>query len=96
MFPGFLHCFFLFVHLWETWLENNLLMFPGLSTFGKHGSVGNNVSWFVHLRETWLGNNVPWFLDLRETWLGNDNACFLVCPPLGNMARKNTSWFVHL
>jgi hypothetical protein len=23
-----------------------------------------NVSWFVHLWETWLGNNVSWFVHL--------------------------------
>jgi hypothetical protein len=34
--------------------------------------VGNNVSCFEHLRETWLGNNVSWFVHLREQ-------CFHVC-----------------
>ena len=26
-----------------------------------------NVSWFVHLQETWLGNIVSWFVHLQET-----------------------------
>ena len=38
--------------------------------------VGNNVSWFVHLRETWLGNNVSWFAHLQKTWLGNNVSWF--------------------
>ena len=53
-----------------------------------------NISWFVHLQETWLGKNIScyvhlqekllgenifWFVHLQETWLGN-----------------NVSWFLHL
>jgi hypothetical protein len=34
-------------------------------------AIGSNVSWFVHLQETWLGSNVSWFAHLQETWLGN-------------------------
>jgi hypothetical protein len=36
--------------------------------------TGNNVSCFAHLRETCLGNKYK--------------QCFLVCPLLGNMAKK--------
>jgi hypothetical protein len=74
------------------------LMFPGLSTLGKHAWLGNNVSWFVHLRETWIGNNVSWFVHLRETWIGNNVSWFVHLGEtymarkqlliFGNMARK--------
>jgi hypothetical protein len=40
--------------------------------------LGNNVSWFAHLWETWLGNNVSWFVqginyfaDLKMTFRQN-------------------------
>ena len=56
--------------------------------------LGNNVSWFVHLQETWLGNNVSWFVHLLETWLGNNVSWFMHLQEtwLGN----NVYWFVHL
>ena len=44
--------------------------------------LGNNVSWFVHLYETWLGNNVSWLVHLYETWLGNNVSWFV--HPLGS------------
>jgi hypothetical protein len=56
--------------------------------------IGNNVSWFVHLQETWLGNNVFWFVHLQEIWLGNNVSWFVHLQEtwLGN----NVSWFVRL
>ena len=33
--------------------------------------LGNNVSWFVHLYETWLGNNVSWFVHPLGSPSGN-------------------------
>jgi hypothetical protein len=57
--------------------------------------IGNNFSWFVHLWETWLGNNVPWFLHLRKTWLYRKQY-FLICQPLGDMARKQCFLFHFL
>ena len=76
-------------------------MFLGLSTFEKHGQeticflvcppsgnmpIGNNVSWFVHLQETWLGNN--FFLICPPSGNMARKQCFLVCPPSGNMAKE--------
>ncbi len=54
---------------------------------------GNNVSWFVHLQETWLGNNVSWFVHLHETWLGNMS---WFVHPWKTWLGNNVSWFVHL
>jgi hypothetical protein len=46
--------------------------------------------------ETWPGNNVSWFVHLWETWLGKINGSLFVHVPLANIARKNNvSWFVH-
>ena len=49
--------------------------------------LGNNVSWFVHLQETWPGNNVSWFVHLSSGNMARKQ-CFLVCLPSGNMAGK--------
>jgi hypothetical protein len=40
-------------------------MFPGLPTFGKHGS-GIMFLGLPTFEKTWLGNNVSWFVHLRE------------------------------
>ena len=60
-------------------------MFPGLATFGKHGqeTMFPGLSTFG---ETWLGNNVSRFGHLWRNIARKQ--CFLVCSPLGNMARK--------
>ena len=54
----------------------------------------NNVPWFVHLQETWLGNNVSWFVYLQETWLRNNVFWFVYLQR--TWLRNNVSWFVHL
>jgi hypothetical protein len=35
---------------------------------------------FADFRETWVGNSVSWFAHLRETWLLGKKQCFMVCP----------------
>jgi hypothetical protein len=73
---------------WERILLSETSLFP------KCDCCVNNVSWFVHLQETWLGNNVSWFVHLQETWLGNNVSWFVHLQEtwLGN----NVTWFVHL
>jgi hypothetical protein len=87
-FSGNMICFLVcpwFVHLLETWLENNVSWFVHL----RETWLENNVSWFVHLLETWLENNVSWFvMHLRETWLGN-NISWFAHAPSGNMTEKH-------
>jgi hypothetical protein len=62
--------------------------------YAMHPYPINNVSWFVHLWETWLGNNDSWFVQPLETWLENNVSRFAELREtwLGN----NVSWFVQL
>jgi hypothetical protein len=84
-------------HGWVMFLSNSpSLRFP--QQIQKHVCLWfcyRNVSWFAHLRETWLENNkVSWFVHLRETWLGHNVSRFAHLREtwLGN----NVSWFAHL
>jgi hypothetical protein len=67
---------FWFARFGETWLGNNasrLVNVPFSCTFGKHGYIGNNVSWSVHIWKTWLKNKLKKIFSL---------GCTYTCPPL--------------
>jgi hypothetical protein len=77
MFPGLLtfekmarkQCFLVFPPSGNMARKQYFLVCPS----SRNMAIGNNISWFVHLQETWLGNiNVSWFVRLQETWLGNN------------------------
>ena len=53
----------------------------------------NNVSWYVHLKETRLGNNVSWFVYLQKTWLENKFSRFVHLQE--TRLGSNVSWLAN-